>query len=139
MRAANPRRREPRNQEMSPLSLRRKFMPRVAITKPRAAHPPPAKAAAEAQAPHLNHTNRAENQATATTTTHRSPRLTTFKPGFEQETEEQLAAAFKRPVRKFKEDFPFYPWLPPQPIVNFYLNLKARPTIVHLVVVVVYY
>lgn len=40
-------------------------------------------------------------------------------------TEEELAQAFKRPVRKFKEDKPFYPWLPPQPIVNFHLNFKG--------------
>ncbi len=51
--------------------------------------------------------------------------MTLFKPGFEQETEEQLAQAFKRPVRKFKEDPPFYPWLPPQPLVNFHLNFKG--------------
>jgi len=47
-----------------------------------------------------------------------------FKPGFEQETEEQLAQAFKRPVRKFKDDPPFYPWLPIEPRVNFALNFK---------------
>lgn len=50
--------------------------------------------------------------------------MTLFKPGFEQETEEQLAQAFKRPVRKFKEDTPFYPWLPPTPLVQFNLNYK---------------
>lgn len=51
--------------------------------------------------------------------------MTLFAPGFEQETEQELAAAFKRPVRKFKEDSPFYPWLPnPVPRVNFHLNYK---------------
>jgi len=51
--------------------------------------------------------------------------MTEFKPGFERETEEQLAQAFKRPVRKFKEDPPFYPWLPITPIVYFNLNYKC--------------
>lgn len=50
--------------------------------------------------------------------------MTLFKPGFEQQTEEELAKAFKRPVRKFKEDPPFYPWLPPTPLVQFNLNYK---------------
>jgi len=51
--------------------------------------------------------------------------MTEFKPGFEQETEKQLAEAFKRPIRKFKEDPPFYPWLPPAPLVQFNLNFKG--------------
>ncbi len=51
--------------------------------------------------------------------------MTEFKPGFEQETEYQLAQAFKRPIRKFKEDSPFYPWLPPAPLVQFNLNFKG--------------
>ncbi len=51
--------------------------------------------------------------------------MTEFKPGFERDTEEELARAFRRPPRKFKEDSPFYPWLPPAPIhVNFNLNYK---------------
>jgi len=50
--------------------------------------------------------------------------MTLFKPGFDQQTEIELAAAFKRPVRKFKEDTPFYPWLPTEPRVNFHLNYK---------------
>jgi len=41
------------------------------------------------------------------------------------ETEKELAQAFKRPPRMFKEDTPFYPWLPkPMPLVNFHLNFK---------------
>lgn len=50
--------------------------------------------------------------------------MTLFKPGFEQQTEKELAIAFKRPIRKFKEDSPFYPWLPCEPRVNFALNFK---------------
>ncbi len=51
--------------------------------------------------------------------------MTPFKEGFEKETELQLAIAFKRPPRYFKEDTPFYPWLPPEPRVNFNLNYKC--------------
>lgn len=43
----------------------------------------------------------------------------------ELETEIQLASWLKRPVRTFKEDHPYYPWLPPTPKVpfpNFNLN-----------------
>lgn len=45
-----------------------------------------------------------------------------FKPGFEYDTEKELSIAFKRPMRTFKDDTPFYPWLPPEPTVNFHLN-----------------
>lgn len=49
--------------------------------------------------------------------------MTPFKAGFEIETEHQLAYAFSRPPRMFKEDTPFYPWLPKYtPLVNFHLN-----------------
>jgi len=51
--------------------------------------------------------------------------MTRFKPGFEEETEKQLAQAFSRPPRTFKEDPPFYPWLPICPIVHFNLNYKG--------------
>jgi len=51
--------------------------------------------------------------------------MTPFKPGFERETEDQLADAFKRPPRYFKEDPPFYPWLPCVPKVQFKLNFKG--------------
>ncbi len=57
-------------------------------------------------------------------TSHRNVTLTRFAPGFEQETERDLSIAFKRPMRTFKEDTPFYPWLPPEPTVNFHLNFK---------------
>jgi len=51
--------------------------------------------------------------------------MTPFKKGFEMDTEKELAQAFKRPPRLFKEDTPFYPWLPrPTPLVNFHLNFK---------------
>ncbi len=72
--------------------------------------------------PHNHH--RPKEETKATTITHRSVRLTPFKDGFEKETEIQLASIFKRPVRYFKEDPPFYPWLPPEPYVNFNLNFK---------------
>ncbi len=41
-----------------------------------------------------------------------------------EKLENQLAQAFSRPPRLFKEDTPFYPWLPPTPRVNFALNFK---------------
>lgn len=47
---------------------------------------------------------------------------------WEQQEEKELAAAFKRPQRKYIYDKPFYPWLPPTPIipsVNFDLNFKV--------------
>lgn len=47
-----------------------------------------------------------------------------FKPGFEWDTEKELSIAFKRPMRHFKDDTPFYPWLPPEPTVNFHLNFN---------------
>lgn len=51
--------------------------------------------------------------------------MTPFKPGFERDTENELAHAFKRPPRYFKEDAPFYPWLPCVPKVQFKLNFKG--------------
>lgn len=36
----------------------------------------------------------------------------------------ELAKLFKRPVRNFINDTPFYPWLPYTPIANF--NLKYQ-------------
>lgn len=50
--------------------------------------------------------------------------MTRFKPGFEWDTEKELSIAFKRPMRHFKHDTPFYPWLPPEPTVNFHLNFN---------------
>lgn len=74
---------------------------------------------------HPQSNSRPEREAETTTVTDRIHKLTPFKPGFETETEHELAYAFKRPPRLFKEDSPFYPWLPrPVPIVNFHLNYK---------------
>lgn len=41
---------------------------------------------------------------------------------WEQNEEKELAAIFKRPQRQYIYDAPFYPWLPPEPYVNFDLN-----------------
>lgn len=46
-----------------------------------------------------------------------------FKP-YELQTERELARIFKRPMRTFINDRPFYPWLPPEPVVNFDLKYK---------------
>lgn len=53
----------------------------------------------------------------------KTKRLTVIK-GKSLETEIELAKLFKRPVRKFEEDPPFYPWCVPEPRVNFMLNFK---------------
>lgn len=42
----------------------------------------------------------------------------------EFQTELELAKLFKRPPRAFINDKPFYPWLVPEPLVNFNLNYK---------------
>ncbi len=42
----------------------------------------------------------------------------------ELETDIQIASWLKRPVRYFFDDKPFYPWLPPEPYVNFDLRFK---------------
>lgn len=45
----------------------------------------------------------------------------------ELETEYELCSIFHRPPRTYLHDKPFYPWLPPEPIVpsvNFDLNFK---------------
>ncbi|UHS18285.1 MAG: hypothetical protein [Gammatorquevirus sp.] len=120
------RRGRTRNTEMSPRTLRRKYLPR----NPRrninpAAHPTAAPAPAAAQVEHAQTNIRLERKTETITTTNGFYKLTPFKPGFEQQTERELAIAFKRPPRLFKEDKPFYPWLPkPTPIVNFHLNYK---------------
>lgn len=36
----------------------------------------------------------------------------------EMETEVEICKWLKRPARYFLKDPPFYPWLPPEPIVN---------------------
>ena len=114
---------------MSPLTLRRKSLPRRGDgAKPPQAHPTAATAAAAPQAQPLNFDQRHQSKTEITTTPNGSTRitLTRFKPGFETETEKELAQAFKRPPRLFKEDKPFYPWLPRfTPLVNFHLNFKG--------------
>ncbi len=121
------RRRPRRRRSLSPLTLRRKYMPRpTGIARPLPAPPAAAAATAVSQIPPTPTNSPTKKETKNVTTTNRSVKLTLFKPGFEQETEEQLAQAFKRPVRKFKEDLPFYPWLPPiTPLVNFKLNFKC--------------
>lgn len=123
-----PPRRRRENAELSPLSLRKKYLPRRSDgTKPPAAHQPAARAAVGAQEKHPHAPNGPETKTENATTTNRDVRikLTRFKEGFERDTENQLAAAFKRPPRLFKEDSCFYPWLPtPVPKVNFHLNFK---------------
>nr|UHS18278.1 MAG: hypothetical protein [Betatorquevirus sp.] len=52
------------------------------------------------------------------------PRKNERFTGWDWETELQLCKAFKRPMRTFKNDPPYYPWLPPEPIVNFDLNFN---------------
>lgn len=36
----------------------------------------------------------------------------------------ELCKAFKRPPRTYVDDKPYYPWLVPEPVVNFQLNYK---------------
>nr|UHS18329.1 MAG: hypothetical protein [Gammatorquevirus sp.] len=112
---------------MSPLALRKKYLPRRRPDNHPAAHQAAAATAAGAQTKHPHSPNGLERKTENATTTNRNVRitLTRFKEGFERETENQLAQAFKRPPRLFKEDTPFYPWLPqPTPLVNFHLNYK---------------
>lgn len=42
----------------------------------------------------------------------------------EYELELTMAKNFRRPPRQYFYDPPFYPWLPPEPVVNFDLNYK---------------
>ncbi len=121
-----PTRKRRRSPELSPLALRRRYLPRnTRNNKPLPAHQQTATAAAatQVQPPEIN--IRYQRQTTYATTTNRNVTLTRFKPGFEEETEKELAIAFRRPPRTYKEDTPFYPWLPsPTPLVNFHLNYK---------------
>lgn len=41
---------------------------------------------------------------------------------WERQEEKELATLFKRPQRHYIFDPPIYPWLPPEPKVNFELN-----------------
>ncbi len=116
----------PRREELSPNALRRKYLPRNPTRrKPPAPHTAAAAAAAGAQVQPPETYIRNETTTKHAETTHRHVKLTRFQPGHEWETECQVAQAFKRPPRLFKEDKPFYPWLPrPEPLVNFHLNFK---------------
>nr|UHS18391.1 MAG: hypothetical protein [Gammatorquevirus sp.] len=114
---------------MSPLTLRRRYLPRGGRgLGPPPAHPQAAAAAAAPQAQHPNTIKRHESKTKDATASNGSTRikLTPFKPGFERDTEDELAKAFYRPARLFKEDTPFYPWLPKfTPLVNFHLNFRG--------------
>ncbi len=61
---------------------------------------------------------------TNATTNRDSVKNRKFKPGFETDTERELAIAFHRPPRTYVNDPPFYPWLPIAPKVCFNLNFK---------------
>ena len=89
--------------------------------EPTAAHPATAAAAAPPQKkpPATPHSPKAT--AKIFESSNRSFRLTRFQPGFEAETEAELSRIFQRPPRTYKEDLPFYPWLPLTPKVNFTL------------------
>lgn len=50
-------------------------------------------------------------------------KLTPIK-GKSWEAELFLAKMFKRPLRTYEEDPPYYPWVVPEPVVNFHLNFK---------------
>ncbi len=114
------------NPEMSPQSLRRKYLPGGnPRRRPLQAHQSAAPTAAAAQAQPHNPHSRPQIKTKECTTTTRPTVLTRFKPGFEQQTEYELACAFCRPMRTYKEDLPYYPYLVPEPQVNFHLNYKG--------------
>nr|UHS18305.1 MAG: hypothetical protein [Gammatorquevirus sp.] len=116
-----PRREGPPN--MSPLTLRKRYLPRR-DRRPQAAHLPAVSQAATAQEQPLQAPQKPKENPSTPSNANRHA-LTRFKKGFEWDTELELASAFNRPPRLFKEDSPFYPWLPkPTPIVNFHLNYK---------------
>ncbi len=121
-----PQKRKQENPRMSPESLRRKYLPGGNPKRqPLRAHQPAAPPAAAAQAQPHDPYSRPKIQTEKCTTTTRPTVLTRFKPGFEQQTEYELACAFCRPMRTYKEDLPYYPWLVPEPKVNFNLNYKC--------------
>lgn len=45
---------------------------------------------------------------------------------WELQEERELSNIFQRPMRYFIKDPPFYPWLPPEPYVNFDLRFKDK-------------
>ncbi len=112
---------------MSPLTLRKQYLPRNARrdTKPPPAHPQAAAEAARPQAKPPENSTRDETEAERIAASNWNIRMRRFKKGFEWDTELELSKAFCRPPRHFKDDTPFYPWLPtPTPRVNFHLNYK---------------
>lgn len=125
MRAPPSPRSTERNPSVSPLTLRRKYLPRPGNTKPTAAHPAAKAAAAAPQEKHPPPHQRPQIKTERHSATHRNIKLERFKPGFEQDTERELSIIFCRPQRTYKQDPPFYPWLPPEPYVNFALNFKG--------------
>nr|BAF76126.1 hypothetical protein [Torque teno midi virus] len=120
-----PRGRERRDPKLPPLAMPRQHITRRNTDRPPAAHPPAESQAAAAQAQHPDATNRIEKEARLFETTNRQFRVEPFKDGFEKETERELAIIFHRPPRYYKNDPPFYPWLPPTPLVNFNLNYNC--------------
>lgn len=46
-----------------------------------------------------------------------------FTP-YEMQTEKEICQWLHRPPRTFTSDPPFYPWLPPEPFVNFSLKYQ---------------
>lgn len=110
---------------MSPKTLQRKYMPTTGKKhKPHPTHPTttPTTAAAQAQPPNINY--RSQTKTKNNTTPNRHIILTPFRPDFEQQTKYELACAFYRPIKTYKKDHPYYPWLPPTPLINFNLNYK---------------
>lgn len=51
-------------------------------------------------------------------------RIHPYQNPYAYENEKQLSTIFRRPMRHFEEDPPFYPWVCPEPLVNFHLNFK---------------
>lgn len=45
---------------------------------------------------------------------------------YERIHERDVAIAFCRPMREYVKDPPFYPWLPPEPYVNFDLKYNLN-------------
>ncbi len=107
--AAKSRRRDTRNPELSPQSLRRKYLPRNPTNKSPRPHPAAAATAAATQAQPPQTPLRPQVKATQFTTANRSNTLTPFRPGFEYDTEKQLSIIFCRPMRHFSRRPPFLP------------------------------
>ena len=95
---------------MSPLTLRRAYLPRRNGGPPQA-HQATAAAAAAPQKEHPQANDPPKEKPSIHGTTNRPARvkLTYFKDGFEKETEKELARIFKRPPRTYKEDPPLLP------------------------------